>query len=543
MHVVKSKFTSASGRVYETVLLRESYREEGKVKKRTVANLSGCKAEEIEAIRVALSKKTSVTTLADISLKITSGKSVGAVWTVYEVAKQLGIVDALGASWEAQLALWQVIARVIDQGSRLSAVRLGEVHALASVLNMQRGFDENDLYTNLHWLADRQEEIEDNLFKKRTSITSLFLYDVTSSYLEGENNALSDWGYNRDGKKGKKQIVIGLLCDEEGNPASVEVFKGNTQDTTTFSSQIVKIKERFHCENITVVGDRGMIKSGQITNLLHHGLHYITAITKPQIERLIQEEVISYSLFAETLCEVIHEGVKYILKKNPVRAQECQETRDAKQRRVEEFVREQNAYLVKHAQAKPEAALKKVKKKLAHLKISSWLSVEASERILELHCDEHAKEEEARLDGCYALKTDLLEGHTQTIHKRYKDLALVEHAFRTCKSDIDIRPVFVRTSKSTYGHVFIVMLAYMIIRKLDQAWQNLYLTTREGLDSLTTLALLDIQIGERSSYQQFPNPSGPNKQMLEALNLNFPAILPKSEVRVVTRKGRRKQDA
>src|SRR3989475_7936336 len=193
--------------------------------------------------------------------------------------------QALGTTRDGKLALWQVIARVIDQGSRLSAVRLAMSHAACDVLGLGP-FDEEALYENLAWLAGIQAAVEDRLFAQRTKTTpvSLFLYDVTSSYLEGTHNELAAFGYNRDGKKGKMQIVIGLLCDEDGHPVSIEVFPGNTTVPHTLASQVAKLKERFGVQAITFVGDRGMIKGRQIEDLVQHGCHYMTAITKPQIE-------------------------------------------------------------------------------------------------------------------------------------------------------------------------------------------------------------------------------------------------------------------
>jgi hypothetical protein len=172
------------------------------------------------------------------SVELEEGLSVGAVWAVYQVAKRLGIEQALGRDLHGKLALWQVMARVIDQGSRLSAVRLAQAHGACDVLEMKRGFDENDLYENLRWLAGHQGEIERRLFVFRRGHEKprLFLYDVTSSYLEGEQNYFGAYGYSRDGKKGKQQIVIGLLCDEHGDPVSTEVFAGNMQDAGTFAS-------------------------------------------------------------------------------------------------------------------------------------------------------------------------------------------------------------------------------------------------------------------------------------------------------------------
>jgi len=228
MHIARSKWPSKDGKkVYESIWLRESYREDGKVKTRNIANLKHCKPEEIAAIELALKHKDELSVLGSMKdLEIKEGPSIGALWAIHRTAAKLGLVKVLGSDFQGKLALWQVLARVLDQGSRLSAARLARDLPAAEVLGLSRGFDENDLYENLTWLSERQEAIENRLFAQRRA-PELFLYDVTSSYLEGEHNELADWGYNRDKKRDKKQIVIGLLCDEEGEPVSTEVFEGN----------------------------------------------------------------------------------------------------------------------------------------------------------------------------------------------------------------------------------------------------------------------------------------------------------------------------
>ena len=247
---------------------------------------------------------------------------MGAVWVLAQLARELGLVAALGSNREGKLALWQVIARVLDQGSRLSAVRLAGGHAVGAALGMV-GFDEDDLYANLDWLADHQADIERRLFARReaASAPDVFLYDVTSTYLEGEHNALATFGYNRDRKSGKRQIVIGLLADADGRPLSIEVFPGNTSDVKTFSSQLNKAATRFGAERVTFVGDRGMIKAPQRAEIGAAGFHYITAITKAQIDALIAAGVLQMDLFEETLAEVEGlDGERYVLRRNPARA-------------------------------------------------------------------------------------------------------------------------------------------------------------------------------------------------------------------------------
>jgi hypothetical protein len=299
MYIDTSHITRG-GKTYTRHLLRESYRAHGKVLHRTIANVSHCSEAEIEAMRLALRHKEALEHLGTIqdAIMLKQGTSFAAVWTVYQVARRLGIEQALGTTREGKLALWQVIARVIDQGSRLSAVRLAMAHAACDVLGLGT-FDEDALYENLDWLAGAQARLEDRLFAQRqkTKPTSLFLYDVTSSYVEGIQNELAAFGYNRDGKKGKMQIVIGLLCDEDGHPVSIEVFPGNTPDPHTLASQVAKLKERFGVHEITFVGDRGMIKSQQIEDLATQGFHYITAITKPQIEKRLRTGTFQLELF------------------------------------------------------------------------------------------------------------------------------------------------------------------------------------------------------------------------------------------------------
>jgi hypothetical protein len=541
MYVARALWPSSNGKTYESIYLRESYREGTHVRKRDIANLTHCDPKEIAAIELALKFKGDLSALGSLAtVQLRQGLSLGAVWTVYEVARRLGLDSALGHDFAGQLALWQVLARVLDQGSRLSAVRLAQVHAACGVLGIRRGFDENDLYANLGWLSQQQEKIEDRLFARRQGQKpELFLYDVTSSYLEGEDNELGAYGYNRDGKKGKKQIVIGLLCDERGEPVSTEVFQGNTQDPATFASQVKKASERFGCEHVTFVGDRGMIKSGQIQDLAQAGFHYITAITKPQMQTLVKAGVLQMDLFDAELCEVSDAGVRYVLRRNPLRAEELSASRADKKASVERLRESLNRYLVEHPRARVSTAERTVRAKISQLKLDAWLAVEAEGRSLKLSVDELALEEVSQLDGCYVLKTDLPQSAaTKTIiHDRYQDLAEVEQAFRNCKTaHLETRPMYVRTAEHTRGHVLVVMLAYLIRRHLSQAWAPLDITVEEGLNQLQTLCSTEISVQGGGSCLRLPAPNPTSLALLKALNFQLPKVLPHTETRVVTRK-------
>jgi len=542
MYIDTSRITRG-GKTYTRHLLRESYRAHGKVLHRTIANVSHCSAAEIEALRLALRHKENLEHLGTIQDAVTlkQGLSFGAVWTVYHVARRLGIEQALGTTREGKLALWQVIARVIDQGSRLSAVRLAMAHAACDVLGVGP-FDEEALYDNLDWLAHRQAAVEDTLFAKRTKTkpVSLFLYDVTSSYFEGTHNALAAFGYNRDGKKGKMQIVIGLLCDEAGQPVSIEVFPGNTQDPQTFAAQINKVKARFGVHELTFVGDRGMIKGQQIEDLAQQGLHYITAITKPQIEKLLKHGTLQMDLFDQAVAEVLaDEGLRYVLRRNPVRAQEMRDTRHAKLATLQAQIAKQNQYLTAHPRANAQGALQKLVARAEKLRIADWIELTVAERAITLTVNEDAQAEAAKLDGCYVLKTDLTpqQANKELVHDRYKDLASVEQAFRTCKTaHLDVRPIFVRREARTRAHAFVVMLAYRIIQYLASCWSAFDVTVEEGLHALTTLCLVEVAPQNAASYHCIPTPRDAIARLLHSADIKLPTAFSLSGTHVATKK-------
>ncbi len=542
MHIARASWPSTNGKVYQSIYLRESYRDGARVRKRNIAKLTHCDPKEVAAIELALRFKGNLAAIGALDkIQLRQGPSVGAVWTLHEMVRRLGIERTLGSGFPAQLAEWQILARVLNQGSRLSAVRLAQVHGACDVLGIRRGFDENELYANLTWLSEHQSQIEDRLFaaRRHQRKPQLFLYDVTSSYLEGEENAYGDYGYNRDGKKGKQQIVIGLLCDEQGEPVSTEVFRGNTQDPQTFAAQVKKASQRFGCEHVTFVGDRGMIKSGQVEELSRVGFHYITAITKPQIEALLAAGVLQMELFAAEVCEVQQDGVRYVLRHNPLRAEQLAASRADKQTRVERLVAERNSYLAAHRRAQVSTAQRTVEAKIGQLKIDGWLQAKAEGRTLKLTVNHAALEEVSRLDGCYVIKTDLPQSvaSQQVVHDRYKDLAQVEQAFRTCKTaHLETRPVWVRTAEHTRGHVLVVMLAYLIRRELSRAWTALDTTVEEGLDQLQTLCSTELKVDGGASSLRIPRPGPASRALLKCLDLRLPEALPHRDTRVVTRK-------
>lgn len=585
MYLDTSNVRSAKGVAYSRVLLRSSFRVEGKVKHRTLGNLSDCSETEINAIRLALKHKDQLADLlerealnpqpskppkaglrsaaavaAEAVPSFVQGPGVGAIAVLQGLAGDLGIAAALGDDREGRLALWQVIARALDQGSRLSAVRLARDLGAECVLGLP-SFDEDDLYANLAWLHDRQEAIEQDLFKHRAAKEkpSLYLYDVTSTYLEGEHNALAAFGYNRDGKRGKKQIVIGLLCDEHGVPVALEAFRGNTADPKTVSSQIAKLRQRFDAHNITLVGDRGMLRGPQLSELSAAGLHYITAISKPQIETMLESGTLQMELFDQPLGEVIAPSTvpppppaagadtappdkesaprmeRFILRRNPVRQAEIAANRAGKKQALEKAVSELNTYLAEHPRAKVATAQRRMEQRVKTLGLSHWMSVQSHERTLTLCADSGALEEEAKLDGCYVLRTDLsaAEASKETVHDRYKSLGEVEQAFRRSKTvELEMRPVHVRKESSTRGHLLVVMLACLLMRELGKRWAHLDLTVKEGLDRLNTYCAVEVAGVIKVMLQ----PRKDVQSLITAAGVTLPAMLPGSKGKVATKK-------
>jgi len=537
------------GKSYTSILLRESFRVGSAVKSKTLAVLTHLPAHVLEAVRRAVAQPAdSLSQLADASdnsLRLRQGESLGALWTVDQLAQQLGIKKALGVTHEAELSYWQVLARVLRPGTSLLAmVRLATTCAAAALLGWRRAFTEDDLYANGTWLEGRHTVIERRLWQAQPTHPQdqLFLYDVTSSYLEGDYNALAAWGYNRDHKGGKKQLVVGLLTDSQGEPVSIQVYRGNTSDLKTFGQQVHKIKKELGCEGVTLVGDRGMIRSEQKAVAQKAEFHFVTALTKPQIQKLLADQVLQLEFFEEQVHEVLGEdGRRFVLRRNPVRQAELQRTREQKQQTLEAALKKANTYLDEHPRAKVATQRRGLAARLQSLKVADWLKLSVHQQRLVLTCDTQALQAAAQLDGCYVVETDLKtpQADAQTIHDRYKDLALVERDFRTLKSGhLEFRPWFVCTQDNTQAHALTSMLALKVRRHLERAWWPLEVTVEEGLRELEKLCVMELVHPPSGKVvaRQVPEPNAHQKQLLAALKLELPATVPTAEVIVGTRK-------
>ena len=289
------------------------------------------------------------------------------------------------------------------------------------------------------------------------------------------------------------------MLDSDGFPLTVEVFKGNTSDTKTVSSQLKKLKENFGAERVIFVGDKGMIKSGQIDEISsdEYKWNYLTTITRQQINTLIGKGVIQLSMFDGNLFEVEGKnGERYILRKNGYRTEHLKRTRDAKIENLGKFIDVQNKYLTERKRADSEVALRKINEKAEKLKLSKIVLIEIDDRQIKMSINKEIAAKQAELDGCYAIKTDCPKSElsAKEAHNRYKDLSKVEFAFRTMKTTMEeIRPIFVRKESRTRGHVFVAMLSYMIIKYISDKIEHLGYSRKFAIETLDRIQYIRYQ--------------------------------------------------
>lgn len=525
MFILRKKKVVGTKEYRSTLLVESVWNEEKKSPRhQTVMNLSKWSDTDVDALDLALKGKRGFSLE---ELETASGKSIGGLLVIKDIADKLGITKALGTTKYAGLSMLLIAGRILTQGSRLKICEWGELQEIEAVIGVS-SFNEDRLYETLDWLSENQSKIEQRIFKNRNpreqKMPAMYLYDITSSYLEGQKNELGRYGYNRDGKRGKKQIVIGLMADKEGIPVSVEVFKGNTSDSTTVSSQIEKMANRFGVDKLVFVGDRGMIKSTQIEAFGKY-TNYITAITKDQIKTLVKKEIIQLELFQETLLEIEHENIRYLTRRNPIRAQEIQTNRAEKIASITEKINIANLYLKDHEKAKIKTQIIALNKYISKLDISSLCSVFVSNQgELTLSIDKKTLDDLVALDGCYVIKTDLKKEELEAskVHQRYKDLAFVEKAFRTMKTAcLEIRPIFVRKESRTRGHVFVTSLAYMIIQDFWRKIKHIGLTLDHALQTINHLQTTILKV-KNNSITRIPTPSKACQSILNALDIKLP---------------------
>jgi transposase len=515
------------------ILLRESFRDGDKVRTRTLANLTSWAPERIEALRRALQGEFDGLTG---DWQPVCGPIFAVLFVLKELAARVGLLRVLGTDRWAKLVLFLILARVAAQGSRLSAVRWAAHHAVVETLGLRR-FDEDDLYDALDHLARHQERIEDALYRvtvqQRRGIPAVVLYDVTSSYMEGEHNALAAFGYNRDKKPGKAQIVIGLLTTAEGEPLAVHVYEGNTSDPVTVPEQVQTLRTRFGIPETVFVGDRGMIKTKGKAALTAAGFRYITALTTPQVRRLLKAQVLRVEWFTSHVHEVAHGAVRLILRRSEALRQQAAQRRADKLAKLQRMITTRNAFVQTSKRAKPETGLQTVCAWVKRHKLDTFVQVSLHEGQLAVTLDATAQAEAALLEGCYVLETDVPQTalDAQTVHDRYRDLHEVEQDFRTMKTGLlEVRPIFVRKASRTRAHVLVTMLALKVVREMRGALvaafgttddDKMAVTVEDALLALARLCLLTYHV-QGTAVTRLPTPDERQAAILNALGTPLP---------------------
>lgn len=478
MHV--AKITRRHGdREYSSHLVRRSYREGGRVRHETIANVSKLPPEAIEALTRALRGEALMSAAEALTLE--RSLPAGHVECVLAGAGRLGLARLLdrSPSRARDLALAMICQRVICPGSKLETTRLLSQSTLACELGVE-GADPDELYAAMDWLSERQERIESRLAARHLKGATLVLYDLSSSYFEGRRCPLAKLGYSRDGKRGTLQITYGLLCDPDGRPIAVEVFEGNTTDSQTVAAQIVKLKQRFGLGSVIVVCDRGMVTKANVAAMGEaEGIGWITALKAPQVKRLVTKGDLQLSLFDEAnLAEISSDefpGERLVVCRNPLVAAERTRKRSellaATERGLAEIRERVEARTLTGA---AEIGLA-VGPALKRYRMRKHFEIAIADDRLTFSRKQAQIEAEAALDGFYVLRTSAPTEKlaTEEVVRSYKQLKEVERAFRTFKGPLEIRPIGHRLEDRVRAHVFICMLSYYLAWHLREAWAEL----------------------------------------------------------------------
>ena len=492
-------------------LFRETFRQDGRVCHRTRGRVTGLTLDQLEALRDFVRHGCP----SGIGYPVRNSREFGAVFAVLRMAESLGLDRLLYSRrepWVRQV-LAMIVGRVVYQGSKLSLTNLWRDTALWSVCGLgEERPDVDNCYTAMDELLARQPAIQQALARKHLKDGCLVLYDVTSSYFEGQyaGSELVDWGYNRDGKRGHQQIVIGLMTNREGCPVGVSVYRGNTNDQKTLADRVTELKKDYGLKDMVLAGDRGMITAARLPELSAAGIRSVTALTHPQMFQLVQRKVIEPGLFDERKIAEVHDpeapGIRYLLCRNPLTAEKENHTRA-------ELIGQTRAALEKLARSRkrrtPEEFGSAAGKALARWKVGKFFCWRVRDGKLEWELDQPRIDLEQALDGCYVIRTDVSE---QVFDKEqavaaYRQLAVVDRAFRQLKTmSLEIRPTYHHKDERIEAHVFLCLLAYYVQWHMQQRLAPLFEGDGEGKERRWTFAgVLERLKGIREETVTFNN--------------------------------------
>jgi transposase len=573
MYLQFNKSKGKNGKIYESVLLCNKYRdkETGKPKTEVVLNLSkyGLDNRIITALKSSINKVKGILVDSE-DIKIDKTVDFGFIHLLLTIMDRLRISETLEKVYGSKTNIinLMIIGKIATKGSKLHIYNWIKRN---SYVSERLGIDVStlkldDLYFELGEFSRMQAKIEKkwNVYHRKRH-KNIYLYDITSSYFEGTENALSAFGYNRDGKKGKKQITIGLITDSNGFPLKIEVFEGNEIDYKTVNEQLKTIKDQFGAESIVLIGDRGMrirLNLEELSEDEKQNISYISALSSSEIRALLNDKIIQLELFSKDLVEIEDDGIRYILCNNPVLQEEKNQTREALKSRFEQEVsliksswdkrREQNLSNIEktengHGNQKmvtifTEKKLDNYKyratKALKKYRMSKFYTITISNDEFKIEYDLQKYQAEKSLDGKYVIESTVAKEDmsTKQVREKYKELQNVEHAFRDMKTDkLNIRPIFHINEEQTRGHVFVCMFSYAIVKELETViypWLKTYnkknnckLSYHDITDELNNIKVSELNIGHKLKKILIPELNEIQLEMTKMFNLKIEDIM------------------
>ena len=571
MYIQQNISKTKSGKTYKSKLLCHKYREDGKIKTKVLANLSMLSDQAILSLSNSLGNKKGTT----ISLnELTAKKAIdfGYIAVLLLLMGRLRIGELFDKIIPTQSPVIKllILGKIITRGSKLAIFNwINRNPQIANILGVDlKKVKLVDIYQNLGMLPQYQEQINKKwaLYNK-TSQNQIFLYDITSSYFEGNQNVLSSFGYNRDGKKGKKQITIGLITNSEGFPLKIQVFEGNLNDHKTVMEQLQAIKTDFNAENIVFVGDRGMKIKYNLEKMQECdrvGIDYITGLTKDEIKSLLKKNIIQMDMFSQELAEIIDQDQRYILSVNPELTAQSKNFRNKMRDKFEESIfeirdsynKKKNQFQNNIRKLKDGAKNKKLVtqftikqidsyKQRAHEKLkkyfmNSFYSIIIDNEKFEIAFDIEGYNNERKLDGAYIITTSVAKEKMdkETVRGHYKDLQHVEHAFRDMKTcRLDLRPIFHVNEATTRGHVLVTMFSYAIIHQLEyklypflKYWnkENKQMLAFHDLEAeLKDIKMIELNIGKNCPKIMITEPTQIQEKIFNILEIKQSDLMKK----------------
>lgn len=573
MYLQFNKSKGKNGKIYQSVLLCKKFRdkETGKPQTEVVLNLSkfGLDNKTITALKTAINKTKGVLVDSD-DIKINKTVDFGFIHLLLTIMDKLRITETLEKAYGSRSNIIKllILGKIITKGSKLHIynwIKRNNYISKRLGINTET-LKLDDLYFELGEFSRMQTKIEIkwNVYH-RNRHENIYLYDITSSYFEGTENALSAFGYNRDGKKGKKQITIGLITDSTGFPLKIEVFNGSQVDYKTVNEQLATIKKQYGAESIILVGDRGMrirLNLEELPESEKQSISYISALSNSEIRALIKDNVIQLELFSKDLVEIEDGEFRYILCNNPILQKEKNQTREDLKSRFEQEIasikkswnkrRELNLENIKRiekgdsnnklatvfTEKKLDSYKYRAVKALKKYKMSKFYNITISNEAFNIDYDLQKYQEDKSLDGKYIIESTVDKDriNKKQVREKYKELQNVEHAFRDMKTDkLNIRPIFHINEDQTRGHVFVCMFSYAIVKELEtliHPWLKIYnkknkcnLSYHDITDELNNIKVSELEVGHKLKKILIPELNEVQSEITKLFNLKINDIM------------------